>query len=32
MITRKLFTKRNITKKSYSYFKNNMHKYLTPDE
>ena len=32
MNTRKLFIKRNITKKSYTYFKNNIHKYLTPDE
>jgi oligopeptidase B len=30
--TRKLFIKRNITKKSYTYFKNNIHKYLTPEE
>lgn len=32
MNTRKLFIKRNITKKSYTYFKNNLHKYLTPEE
>ena len=32
MDTKKLYLKRNITKKSYSYFKNNLHKYLTPAE
>jgi oligopeptidase B len=32
MNTRKLYIKRNITKKSYRYFKNNIHKYLTPEE
>ena len=32
MNTHKLFIKRNITKKSYTYFKNNLHKYLTPEE
>jgi len=32
MDTKKLYLKRNITKKSYSYFKKNLNKYLTPLE
>ena len=32
MNTRSLYKKRNITKKSYTYFKENIDKYLTPDE
>lgn len=32
MDTKKLYLKRNITKKSYSYFKQNLNKYLTPLE
>jgi hypothetical protein len=32
MNTKKLYLKRNITKKSYSYFKKNINKYLTPSE
>jgi len=32
MDTKKLYIKRNITKKSYSYFKENIQKYLTPKE
>ena len=30
--TRSLYKKRNITKKSYTYFKNNLYKYLSLDE
>jgi protease II len=32
MNTKKLYLKRNITKKSYTYFKNNLHLYLKPEE
>jgi len=32
MNTRSLYKKRNITKKSYKYFKDNLHKYLTIQE
>jgi len=32
MNTRSLYKKRNITKKSYKYFKNNLHKYLSIKE
>ena len=30
--TKKLYLKRNITKKSFTYIKENLHKYLTPKE
>jgi hypothetical protein len=32
MNTRSLYKKRNITKKSYKYFKDNLHKYLSIEE
>jgi oligopeptidase B len=32
MNTRSLYKKRNITKKSYTYFKDNLHKYLSIEE
>ena len=32
MNTRSLYKKRNITKKTYKYFKDNLHKYLSIEE